>query len=313
MNQERKKKLQGYLGPIYDFYRWGKNQKTKHTSPKKLSEKLYRRRFGRNIDWAHPRELNEKIRWMLLNTDTSMWTLLADKYKVREVVRQKGYGGILVPLYGVWEKASDIDFSQLPDSFVMKTNHGSGHVFTVLDKSKADLESIRKDLADFLKEPFGWKAAELQYYNIPRRIIAEKVLPNDKPFSSSIVDYKFYCFNGEPFLCGVFYDRGKHKNASFYDMDWHRHDEWRTPSLADVPQKEIPRPETFEQMRKACKGLAAEFPFVRMDFYEAEGKLYFGEYTFTPAALGGGSLSLEILEKMGDLLELPEPSKAKGK
>ena len=273
---------------------------------KSIADNLYLKHFGRHIDWEHPTELNEKIRWMLYNTDISMWTVLADKYQVREFVKKKGYSDILIPLLGVWDKASQVDFSSLPDRFVIKTNHGSGHVYVIHDKHKADFRKIRKDLKAFLKEPYGWKYAEIQYNKIPRKIIAEEMLTNDLACSSSIADYKFYCFKGEPYCCGVFYDRGEHKNASFYDMDWIRHDEWRAEKLESVLQKDIPRPKTFEQMKEACRGLASDFPFVRMDFYESGGKLYFGEFTFTPSACDGGSLNREVQERMGTLIDISE-------
>lgn len=304
MDKSFKRKLLKLSGPIYQLYLKERVKKIISEDPKLKADYEYQQNFGRNINWEHPTELNEKIRWMLYNTDISKWTLLADKYMVREYVKEKGLGNILIPLYGVWEKASDIDFNLLPHSFVIKTNHGSGHVYVVKNKNDVDFRKIKKDLDSFLKMPYGWKHAEIQYYNIPRRIIAEQMLSNDLAFSSSIADYKFYCFKGEPFCCGVFYDRGEHKNASFYDMNWNRHDEWRTPKLDSIPQKDIPCPKTFEQMKNACRILASEFPFVRMDFYESSGNLYFGEYTFTPSACDGGSLSKGILEEMGEMVDL---------
>ena len=304
-----KKRLFRIFGPFSKIYRHYRIKQKMNTNPKIVADRCYRRYFGRPINWDNPSELNEKIRWMLYNTNISKWTYLADKYRVREFVKEKGYGNNLIPLYGVWDNASEIDFSSLPDSFVIKTNHGSGHVYVVQNKNTVNWQKICKDLNAFIKEPFGWQAAEIQYYDIPRRIIVEKLLTNDLSQSSSSADYQFYGFKGEPFCCGVFYDRGKHKNASFYDMNWIRHDEWRAEKLKSVPQKDIPCPQTFNEMKDACRGLASEFPFVRMDFYEAEGKMYFGEFTFTPSRCSGGSLSLPVLMEMGNMLELPSKMK----
>ncbi len=273
-------------------------------NPKWVANRRYRNTFGRNIDWNHPTEFNEKIRWMQFYTDTSKWSLLADKYQVRKYLEGKGHSDILVKLYGVWDKAEDIDFDVLPDSFVLKTNHGYGEVVIVRDKAQIDKDSIRRRMSRFQRTPFGYNTAEVHYLKIKPVIIAEELLNNDLPQSTSIVDYKFYCFKGEPYCCGAFYDRGKGRKVSFFDMDWVRHDEWRADRLRNVVQKDIPKPATFDQMKSVCKELAAEFPFVRMDFYESNGKLYFGEFTFTPAALSGGSLSKSLLQQMSSLLEL---------
>ena len=304
MRHTIKKILKIFLYPVYQLYKFLRPTIVrKFQNHKKIADKLYFNNFGRHIDWNHPTELNEKIRWLQFNTDISIWAKLADKYLVREFVKEKGCEDILIPLLGMWKKVDDIDFDKLPDSFVIKTNHGSGHVFAVTDKSKCNLVQICKDLKKFIKTPYGLDAVETHYFQIYPVIIAEKLLLNDLAISSSIADYKFYCFNGEPFCCGVFYDRGEEKNVTFYDMKWWRHDEWRNENFKSVP-KDIPQPKTFEQMKSTCKILASEFPFVRMDYYESEGKLYFGEFTFTPAALTGGSLSKLAMIVMGEKLKL---------
>ncbi len=270
-------------------------------SPKWVANRRYRKKFGRNIDWNNPIEFNEKIRWMQFYTDTSLWSLLADKYRVRNYLEKQGFSELLVKLYHVWDTANDIDFESLPDSFVLKTNHGYGEVIIVTNKQSANLEEIRHKIQKYLDTPFGYETAEPHYLRIKPVIIAEELLPNDSSFSTSIVDYKFYCFHGKPYCCGVFYDRNTNKNATFYDMNWNRHDEWRAERLRNMPQKDVPCPTTLTQMINACEKLASPFPFVRMDFYESNGKLYFGEFTFTPAALSGGSLSEEVLDTMAHL------------
>lgn len=293
------------LYPFYMLYKWilygyGK----KH--PKWMANRLYKKHFGRSINWDNPTEMNEKIRWMQFNSDTSMWTKLADKYKAREFIENKGYGDILVPLLGVWYDAHNIDFSLLPKSFVIKTNHGCGDVFVIKDKSQVDLELLRSKMQGYLKTPFGYENVELHYLSIKPCIIAEEMLPTDCDFSSSMVDYKFYCINGKPYCCGVFYDRDPvthHTNSTFYDMNWTRHDEWRNPKI-DVQSKDIPRPNTLNKMIQACNDLAIDFPFVRLDFYEAKNHLFFGEFTFTPASLSGGSVSRKLCEIIGSKIKI---------
>lgn len=301
-----KKLIKVILYPIYKIYKsiyfeYGKSH------PKWLADKMYKKNFGRSINWMHPSEMNEKIRWMQFNTDTTEWTLLADKYRVREYLKHKGYEEILVPILGVWEDARDIDFSKLPDCFVIKTNHGSGDVFIIKDKTKIELEDIRKKIQYYLKQPFGYEAAETHYLSIKPCILAEEMLAEDNPLSSSMVDYKFYCIKGEPYCCAVFYDRDPvthHTNSTFYDMAWKRHDEWRAPHITSEP-KDIPRPLNLDRMIQACHDLAGHLPFVRLDFYETNGKLYFGEFTFTPAALTGGSMNKNLCKKIGKEISLP--------
>ena len=280
------------LYPVYLFYRKYQYNYAKN-NPKKWAEKLYKKNFGRPIDWKNPTEFNEKIRWMQFNTDTSEWSLLADKYRVREYISSKGYGHILIKLYGKWDKAEDIDFTSLPNSFILKTNHGSGEIIVVKDKSKANLEKIRIKMQNYLNTPFGIWSSEPHYLKIKPCIIAEELLIQDGNLSSSLIDYKFYCFHGIPDVCGVFYDRSldTHENGMTpYDMEWNKHEEWRREDILK-PCKDIPKPLTFELMKQVCKDLASQFPFVRMDFYEVNGNLYFGEFTFTPAALTGGTVN----------------------
>ena len=142
------------LYPFYLIYNKALFNYAKY-NPQKWAGKLYKNSFGRSIDWKNPKEFNEKIRWMQFNTDTSEWSLLADKYGVRKYLKTKGYEGILVKLYGKWDKADDIDFNSLPNSFILKTNHGYGEIIIVKDKSKANLLEIRKKMDYYLNTPFG--------------------------------------------------------------------------------------------------------------------------------------------------------------
>lgn len=301
-----KKFLKIILYPLLWIYRKEQYRQYSKKSPKELAEILNRKYFKREIDWENPRDLNEKIRWMQFNTDTSEWSRLADKYAARSYIQEKGYGDILVKLYGKWDKAEDIDFNSLPNSFILKTNHGSGEIIAVKNKQNVNIEKIRRRMKKYLETPFGILSAEPHYLKIKPCIIAEELLTQDGNISSSLIDYKFFCFHGKPIACGVFYDRDMktHRNGMTpYDMEWNKHEEWRKENLT-TPFKDIPRPITFEQMKQACHDLASQFPFVRMDFYEVNGHLYFGEFTFTPAALCGGSFTQKTMEEWGKLINL---------
>lgn len=276
--------------------------------PKWMANRVYKRNFGRGINWENPTEMNEKIRWIQFNTDISKWTLLADKYLVREYLSNIGYSNLLVKTYGKWEKAEEIDFNSLPDKFVIKTNHGCGSVYVVNNKSNIDLEVLRENLKKDLSKKFGDGNVEFHYKGIKPIIFAEELLEQDGDFSSSLVDYKFYTCSGNPIACGVMFNRSikDHRyNVRMYDMLWKEHKEWLNEK-ADTGDGNIPIPVCFDQMKKMCKELCKEFPFVRLDFYEVKGKLYFGEFTFTPAALTGGSLSAKLCNLIGERIQLPE-------
>lgn len=279
----------------------------KKSFPKWQASRLYKFRFGRKINWKNPTEFNEKIRWLQFNTNTSKWSLLADKYRVREYLTQYGYGSMLVKLYAVWDKAEDIDFSILPNSFVIKTNNGYGSVFIVNNKKSVDLEEIRSKLKQDISQPFGYDTAEPHYLKIKPVVIAEELLIQDGDLSSSLIDYKFYCINGDPKFCAVMYNRNNQDHnykVNLYDTDWRDLSNLLSES-ANKGNKDIPIPKNFELMKSFCHKMCQEFSFVRMDFYECNGKLYFGEFTFTPAACTGGSLGKDACGILSKEIHLP--------
>lgn len=302
-----KKVIKSLLQPI-TAYRREKKNRWRDSHPKEYADSLYKKKFGRHINWNNPTEFNEKIRWMQFSTDTSLWTQLADKYRVRKYLEEKGFSNILVKLYGVWNCSKDIDFDELPNSFVLKTNHGSGEVIVVEDKQSVDFNAICEKMEYFLHTPFGFRTAEPHYLQIKPVIIAEEMILNDSTWSNSLVDYKFYCFKGEPFCCAVFFNRDIEKHQRFaeiYDMEWNRHDEWLREGYLPDRAVDIPRPKCLDQIVETCHKLAADFPFVRMDFYVKGEKYFFGEYTFTPAACGGGAFNNESCsEVLGPLLHV---------
>tara|TARA_B110000091_G_C13809350_1_gene474169 strand:+ start:1101 stop:2045 length:945 start_codon:yes stop_codon:yes gene_type:complete len=254
-------------------------------NPKKLASILHKDYCKRDINWNSPRDLNEKINWLKFNTDTSPWSDLSDKYKVRSYVEKCGLGDLLVELYGVWENADDINFDKLPNSFVLKANNGSATVLLVKDKTTLDLVKIRTQLKKWQKSRFGIMEAEPHYLSLKPCIIAEQLLENDNSeFSTSLIDYKIWCFNGEPYSIWTCSNRqiGGATYVASHDMNWKVHPE-RSVFTDHYRQctNNIPRPKSLEQMIDACRILAKDFPQVRMDFYECQGKAYFGEMTFT--------------------------------
>lgn len=274
--------------------------------PQGLASEMFRGMLGYEMNWKNPQDINEKINWMKFNFDTSEWSRLADKYLVREYVKERIGEDVLVKLFGVWERAEDIDFEQLPERFVLKTNHGAGTILPVLDKSKMDVNKTRKQLNDWLSLRFGYNTVEPHYLKIPPLVIAEEYLENVDDFSKSLVDYKVFCFSGKPYCVLVCYDRvlGSHTNLSFYDCDWRF-----IPNILSGRHKgeglKIPKPNCLPQLLDYSAKLAKGHPQVRVDFYIVNNKIYFGEMTFTSQGGYMDYISREYSLKMGSLINIP--------
>ena len=239
--------------------------------------------FGYKIDWNNPKDINEKMQWLCNFSDISEWSRCADKYRVREFLKERGMEHLAVKFYGVWKKAEDIDFSSLPEKFVLKCNHDKGSI-RIIDKSKPyNREEIIRYLNEALKVKYGYKFGEMHYNKIKPCIIAEEYLENtDSEISNSLIDYKMWCFDGKPYCVLVCLNRIKgHLDINIYDMEWNVHPEHTVydEHLHDG-KGVVPKPKTFEKMKEAASILSKGFPEVRVDFYESNGILYFGEMTF---------------------------------
>ena len=272
----------------------------------------YLARFHRLPNLKNPSDLNEKILYLKLFTDTSEWTRLADKYKVRDYVRSCGLERILIPLYGAWERVEDIPFDELPQTFMLKANNGDGKGTNLkIDKAQMtdeDWAALKKTLNKWLSQKhIGALSAEPQYKGIKPMIIAEEVLPPDKG-QPSLIDYKLWCLDGEPHSFLVCSDRkasGHDACLSFYDLQWNLHPERLIVSSHYQAEKnEVPRPMNLKEMIEIGRILTKGFPEVRLDLYESKGKVFFGEMTFT--ALGGmmNNYSPEYLQEMGKLVTI---------
>ena len=265
--------------------------------PKRLSEKVYFSVFNQKINWENPQNLNEKIHWLKFYSDTSQWAKLADKYKVREYVIECGFEYMLNDLFAKYDSIDEIDISKLPFSFVLKANNGCGDTLIVKDKSKITNEEIKKYFKKITKERYGVFTAEPHYLQISPCIIAEKLLEKDSSsISSSLIDYKFFCFDGEVKSILVCFNRkGSHSEFLTYDLDWNL-----TKNCIPFLFYEIPRPQSLSLMIEACNVLSKGFPFVRIDFYEVDRKPVFGEMTFTAGAGFLNHYTSEFLDELGD-------------
>ena len=263
-------------------------------------DEYLKRRFkacmGEELHLDNPQTFNEKLQWLKLYDRKPEYTIMVDKYKVREYIKEKIGEEYLIPLLGVWDKAEDIDFDALPNQFVLKCNHNSGlGLYICKDKSKLtenQIKAIRKNLAKGLKQDYYLMGREWPYKDVPRKIIAEKYMEDSS--TGELNDYKFMCFNGKVKCIFVCSDRfkGSGLKITFYDTDWNVMPFERPCHKRDKP---IDKPKNYDKMMEIAEHLSKDIPFVRTDFYEINGDLYFGELTFYP-----GSGFEEFEPKSGD-------------
>lgn len=245
-------------------------------------KEFYEKRTHHCLDLEEPKRLTEKIQWRKIYDRDPVYSQLSDKYRVREWVEKKIGKEYLIPLLGSWEHFNDINFDLLPNKFVLKTNNGCHTNYIVKDKKKFLHEkwSAKKIFEYWLKALEFWKGLELHYLDIKPLIIAEEyLLPNSN--MTDLVDYKFHCLNGTPLICEVIEGRTSHETIDFYDMDWN-HIQLERPPYPRT--KEInKKPCHYEDMVSIARKLSQGFKYVRVDLFD-NGRVYFGEMTFTPAS-----------------------------
>lgn len=267
---------------------------------------LYKRRFGKSLDLSTPVTLNEKIQYLKFKSynNNALITQCADKYAVREYVKSKGCEEILNELYFVCDSVDDIPWDSLPNKFVIKGNHGAGYNLICQDKKSLDKNLAGKTIDGWMREDFWKRDVEFNYKNIKKKIIGEKYI--DTPDGRGPDDYKVYCFHGVPhcmMLC-IGRDKGVPKFV-YFDRDF-KVLPYSQDSL-ELTTEEINsfvKPEGYDEIFEYAEKLAVPFDFVRADFYLSDGKVIFGELTFTPSAgLDSDRLvSTDIL--FGNLLKL---------
>jgi len=232
-------------------------------------------RVNKNLNLSNPQTYNEKLQWLKLYDRKPEYTMMADKYEVRKYIADKIGEEYLIPLLGVWEKFESIDFDKLPNQFVLKPNHTSGNVFVCKDKTKINYEELEKEVNSWMERDYYWVHREWPYKNIQPRIICEKYMVDES--GVGLKDYKFFCFNGEPKAMFIATDRGIDTRFDFYDMEFNHLPFMQHYKNSD---KNIQKPAGFDEMIKLSKILSKEIPHVRVDFYDINGRIYFGEMTF---------------------------------
>ena len=240
----------------------------------------YRMVYGIFPNLKHPKTFSEKLCWLKLNRYMNDLLVIqcADKYRVREYVKGKGCKSLLNELFYVYDSPEQINWEDLPEQFVLKWNFGAGKNYICRDKRLHQADQVIKQFREWGKDRCWLPYSELQYKYIKPQIICERYLQDDQ-YSNSLPDYKVYCFHGEPLAILVIEDRDTVIKSAFYDCEWN----FLENSKYQKPEKNMDRPVCLVQMLDSARILSEPFPFVRVDFYVVNGKLFFGELTFTPA------------------------------
>lgn len=261
----------------------------------------FKEMMGREPDLENPKRFTDKLEWLKAYDSTFLKTYCADKITAREYVKEKIGKDISIPLIGIYDKFDDIDFSKVPKDYVMKTNHGS-HTNIIVKNGNINKNSARQKFNEWLSNDWTWWGYEMFYKPIPRKIIIENFMTDG---NVALTDYKFLCFNGTPRYCQAMTDRGtNHMVVNYYDMNWQP---CKDISRLDLPanyNKINEKPKTFEEMKEYASVLSKDFKFVRVDFYEIDEKVYFGELTFIPAASYLKYKNKKTDFELGDLLKL---------
>ena len=244
-------------------------------------KKMFKLKMGYELDLDNPVTYNEKLQWLKLNYHNPECVTMVDKYLSKQYVSDKIGDQYVVPLYGVWDSFDEIDFDTLPKKCVLKTTHDCGGVVVCKDKNNFDKAKAKEFLDKHLKNEYFYHCREWPYKQVKPRIIAEKFMKDSKEQTEEgLTDYKFFCFDGEPKAMFIATDRAKSDTETkfdFFDMEFNHLPFTNGHSNSNV---EIKKPEKFELMIELSRKLSEGFPHVRVDFYESEGNIYFGELTF---------------------------------
>lgn len=270
--------------------------------PDKIYLKMkYRREFKQKLNLKNPQTFNEKLQWLKLYNRNPEYTKMVDKYEVRKYIKEKIGEEYLIPLIGVYDKFEDIDFSKLPNQFVLKCNHDSGGLVICKDKSELNIEETRKRINRSLTTNYYYAGREWPYKNVKPRIIIEKYMEESN--KSDLKDYKLFCFNGIPKIVLVCSERFSSSNMceTWFDMDWKLIDMTESGHRVDST---ISKPKQLKKMVELSKKLSKNIPFIRVDWYEIGDKLYFGELTFYPASGFEKFEPKEWNKKIGDMLSI---------
>jgi hypothetical protein len=273
-----------------------------YVSDEKFLRTEYRYHHGRELDLQSPKTYTEKLQWLKLYDHQPEYTTMVDKYAVKQYVAEKIGSEYVIPLLGVWDQVDDIDFENLPDRFVLKTTHDSGGIVVCTDKQQLDIAAVREKLKPFLKRNYYARNREWPYKNVPHRVIAEAYMEDTT--TRELRDYKFFTFGGVPKVLYIAQGRGLGTTtfADFYDMDFNHLPFTIDHDMAPEPPA---KPKCMDEMIRLAAILSEGTPQLRVDFYEVDGKVYFGEMTFFHCSGMAPFHPVEWDRKFGDWVVLP--------
>lgn len=274
-------------------------QLLKWLSDEKFLQFMFWYKTGKKLQIKNPRTYNEKLQWIKLNDRDPSYTLMVDKYEAKKYVESIIGAEYIVPTYGVWDQFDEIDFDKLPDAFVLKCTHDSGGIVICDNKRNLDFKKARKKINKSLKRNYYWAGREWPYKNVNPRIIAEQYLGSSK--NKPINDYKVYVFGGNAYMMMINSDRGIDTRADYFDRNYNWLDfTWGYKHADILPTK----PKNYELMFNLAEKIAGDLKQLRVDFYEVDGAILFGEMTFFD---GGGFDSIEPYEwdlRLGNMINL---------
>lgn len=278
--------------------------------PSKLYVKIHYEYFsGKKLDLNNPVDFNAKLAWYKVFFRPQVLTDLVDKYKVRAFVKDKIGEQYLNELYAVYDNPKEIDYTSLPDQFIIKANHTNGQNIIVKDKNQLETKAVTKKLNKWLKtNQYYRKGQEWAYKNVEPKIIIEKFLKEDD--KHTLVDYKFYCFNGVPKFIDVHLDREDDHKQGCYDLDFNILPFGKNKNYKKISE-ELIKPKNLEEMIFLTETLSKNIPFVRVDFYSVNGKSIFGEMTFYPSDARKKFYPEKYNKIIGDYFELPKLTNGK--
>lgn len=267
---------------------------------------VYFKHFRRFINFNNPKTFNEKIQWLKLNYRNEEYTKLVDKYRVKQYITKLIGEEYVIPTLGVWNNVDDIDFKSLPEKFVLKCNNDSGGIVICKNKKDFDEAKAKSFLKERLKNNGYWYGREWPYKNVKPCIIAEKYMEDS--ISKDIKDYKFFCFNGSMEFFDIDIDRFIEHRANYYDRNGNFLPFGKTYCPPDYTKK-IEMPKNLDKMIELAETISHNTVLSRIDFYEIDGQVYFGEITFYPG-FGFSPFTDEKWDyKLGDMIDLPNIKK----
>lgn len=268
---------------------------------------MYKCMLNKKLDLKNPKTFNEKLQWLKLYDRNPNYTILVDKYEVKKYIEKTIGKEYVIPTIGIWDNFEDINFEKLPQKFVMKCTHDSGGVIICKDKLKLNKKTIKRKIIKKLKNNYYYYGREYPYKNVKPRIIIEEYMEDNS--AQELKDYKFMCYNGKvkcSFVCTDRFSADSLK-VTFFDTNWEK-----MPFERHYPasKENIKKPKNYDKMIKIAEKLSKNIPFVRVDLYEINNKIYFGELTFYPGSGFEEFTPNEWDYKLGEWIKIP---KLKGK